>query len=381
MRYHALDSLRGVAAFIVVIYHCLLVFPVLETALVGYGTSVYAMPDFRTALLTLFPLRMLWAGREAVIFFFVLSGFVLTLPFVGERPPRYASFVVKRFFRLYLPFAIMIIAAAGVWAAIAPQERPNLSDWFASSWSETPAPSVVLRHLSMTGYMSLNNVSWTLVIEWRVALLFPLLVLMARLSPMATIIGALGLVAGYMLSADTPSIHIPYTVYYFIYFVMGILVALYLEPFLAWIRRRESAGTIALWIAFYVLFNLRWLTPFGIPVVDIGNGLAAALIIGLVLTSPRLQNLLTMRPLLWLGTVSYSLYLVHVPLLMAVIHLAPQGIPAHLAVLIVPPASLLAAYAFYRIIEHPSMQLGRSVGGWVDSALGMRSTSSGKGGQ
>lgn len=374
MRYHALDSLRGVAAFIVVIYHCLLVIPSLEGPLFGYGTSVYATPDLWTALVTLVPLRILWAGREAVIFFFVLSGFVLTLPFISERPPRYASFVVKRFFRLYIPFAVMIGIAAGAWFAIAPEARVELSGWFNNSWSEQPVLGVVLRHLSMTGEMSLNNVSWTLVIEWRVALLFPLLVLMARISPLATIIGSLALAIIYMMSASVETIKIPYTIYYFIYFVIGIMVALYLQPILALLTRLGVAGTIAAWVAFYLLFNSRWLTPLEEPLTDIANGISAALIIGLVLTSPRLQSFLMAPSLQWLGTVSYSLYLVHVPLLMAVIHLLPTTAPVYFALLVVPPASLLIAHLFHRLVEHPSMHAGRAVGRWVDNITGLRST-------
>jgi peptidoglycan/LPS O-acetylase OafA/YrhL len=378
MRYHALDSLRGIAAFIVVIYHCLLVIPALEPALFGYGTPVYAMPDIWTGILTLIPFRILWAGREAVIFFFVLSGFVLTLPFIQEHPPRYVGFIVKRFFRLYVPFAIMIILAAAAWITVGPQGRSDLSGWFAASWSEEPAISVVLRHLAMFGDMSLNNVSWTLVVEWRVALLFPLLVLMTRLSPLATVIGAVALVIIYQ-SSSTEAIRVPYTLYYFIYFVIGILVALYLEPLLAWIRRLGTAGTAGLWIAFYVLLNLRWLTPLGVPLADIGNGIAAALVIGLVLTSPRVQNVLMVRPLKWLGMVSYSLYLVHVPLLMAIIYLSPESVPVYFALLIVPPASLLIAFVFYRLVEHPSMRVGRTVAGWIDSMTGLRSLAPRKG--
>jgi peptidoglycan/LPS O-acetylase OafA/YrhL len=378
MRYHALDSLRGVAALIVVIYHCLLVIPAFEAPLFGYGKSIYAAPDLWTGLVTLVPLRILWAGREAVIFFFVLSGFVLTLPFIGERPPRYASFVVKRFFRLYIPFAIMIGIAAGAWVAIAPESQVELSDWFNNSWSEQPVLGVVLRHLAMTGEMSLNNVSWTLVIEWRVALLFPLLVLMSRISPPATLVGSLALAIIYMTSTSLETIRVPYTIYYFIYFVIGIIVALYLQPMLNALRRLGTEGTVALWIAFYILLNIRWLTPLGAPLTDIGNGIAAALLIGLVLTSPRLQSFLMVRQLQWLGTVSYSLYLVHVPLLMAVIHLLPTTAPVYLALLMVPPASLLIAHLFHRLVEHPSMLAGRVVGGWVDDITGLRSRPRGK---
>jgi peptidoglycan/LPS O-acetylase OafA/YrhL len=44
-----------------------------------------------------------WAGTEAVYAFFVLSGFVLTLPFLMPDRPDWKHYFVHRFARLYLP--------------------------------------------------------------------------------------------------------------------------------------------------------------------------------------------------------------------------------------------------------------------------------------
>jgi peptidoglycan/LPS O-acetylase OafA/YrhL len=69
MRYTQLDSLRGLAACTVVFCHATNVLP-----------AVYDDPG-RAWWLTETPLGLLRAGSAAVDFFFVLSGFVLALPF------------------------------------------------------------------------------------------------------------------------------------------------------------------------------------------------------------------------------------------------------------------------------------------------------------
>src|SRR4051812_48108680 len=74
-RYQQLDALRGLAALTVVMQHFLSVLPSID----GHSDNAWVN------LWKYSPLHITWAGYEAVIFFFILSGFVLSLPFYGER--------------------------------------------------------------------------------------------------------------------------------------------------------------------------------------------------------------------------------------------------------------------------------------------------------
>lgn len=79
-RYRQLDSLRGLAALTVFIGHCAGV-----KINMGVQNAVYPTP-----------LGVLFNGNAAVVFFFVLSGFVLSLPFVnGNRPLKLTGFILK----------------------------------------------------------------------------------------------------------------------------------------------------------------------------------------------------------------------------------------------------------------------------------------------
>jgi peptidoglycan/LPS O-acetylase OafA/YrhL len=81
-----LDGLRGLAALTVFFSHVIGLFP---------GHEAFRVQKT--------PLHILWDGNAAVVFFFLLSGYVLALPFVdaGRRAIRPASFIIKRLFRLY----------------------------------------------------------------------------------------------------------------------------------------------------------------------------------------------------------------------------------------------------------------------------------------
>lgn len=69
-RIESLDSLRGISAMVVVVFHCLMCFELFYTAKIY---SVYGNELVKWMSIT--PLHTLWAGTEAVILFFVLSVF------------------------------------------------------------------------------------------------------------------------------------------------------------------------------------------------------------------------------------------------------------------------------------------------------------------
>src|SRR6187402_933896 len=96
-RYRQLDSLRGLAAICVFFSHYFLIFKVDE----AWATQLKATP-----------LGILINGSSAVLFFFVLSGFVLTLPFANNKKPlKLVEFYVKRVFRIYPAYIVAILFA------------------------------------------------------------------------------------------------------------------------------------------------------------------------------------------------------------------------------------------------------------------------------
>ena len=92
-RFHELDALRGLAALTVVAHHLRLTISLVERP---------ASAVWWEKLLLFGPLQIFWAGHEAVVFFFVLSGFVLSLPYFSQkRPLPYHLYLSKRILRAF----------------------------------------------------------------------------------------------------------------------------------------------------------------------------------------------------------------------------------------------------------------------------------------
>jgi peptidoglycan/LPS O-acetylase OafA/YrhL len=361
----ALDSLRGLAAFAVVIYHCLMVFPGPAVTLAGNGTPFHA-PDgggLRVLLLTASPPSLFWSGREAVLLFFVLSGFVLTLPFLSGRRPSYLPFAAKRFCRLVLPSAAVVLPVAALVPMLAPSERPELSHWFNASWREEVTPALVLRHaLLLDRDYALNSAMWTLHQEWRVSLLFPLLMLLAACGARVLLaVAFVALVLAWLERKVAGHGGLLETFFYLPHFVFGVLVARNREQIVHFLGTLDRRARIGLWILCYVLLDFRWLVPAPPLVWDMANGAGAALLIALVIGSARAQAALCWRPLVALGTMSYSLYLVHLPVILATVHLAPAWVPPALPLVAAPLVSIALALALFHTVERPAMRLGRSL--------------------
>jgi peptidoglycan/LPS O-acetylase OafA/YrhL len=107
------------------------------------------------------------------------------------------------------------------------------------------------------------------------------------------------------------------------------------------------------------ILTLNW------PIVF--SGLGAALLLYAVLILPSVRRLLCARPLIWLGHISFSLYLLHSMFLTAItpwiIHWLGLGAPSFFVSLAaVTLVSLAAAHLFWRWIDVPFMRLADRFG-------------------
>jgi peptidoglycan/LPS O-acetylase OafA/YrhL len=101
----SLDVLRGLACLAVTIHHVFMINPLFLYSYTTNKPSGYFSIDF----LIFSPLRFVWDGHAAVILFFVLSGFVLSISFFKRDTLEYNKYLLKRMCRIYLPFAFIIV--------------------------------------------------------------------------------------------------------------------------------------------------------------------------------------------------------------------------------------------------------------------------------
>jgi peptidoglycan/LPS O-acetylase OafA/YrhL len=371
MRIIALDSLRGLAALAVAVYHSILVFPQLEPWRVQHvgdaGAAVLA--------LNMAPPSLFWAGREAVLLFFVLSGFVLSIalePKPGVRRPGWAAFAIKRVVRLLVPCIAVALLLAVLVPTVGPQPRADLSKWFNDAWpSAQITPGLIAGHalLVLDEYV-LNSPMWTLHYELRISLIFPLLVLLAALGSHALFAAVGGAVLACLVEMKFIGSGVLTTMLFLPHFALGAALARHRHAVAAGIARLGAWARGGLWLLCYALLQAAGLVPAGPLVQDLVAGAGAGLLIALVLGSPRAQRILLLSPLPWLGAISYSLYLVHVPVLLTLVHLAPPQMPTAVPAIVAPLVSIPLAWLLHRAVERPSIGLGRRLGNWVEVRAG-----------
>lgn len=361
-RLRSLDGLRGVAALVVLFHHGSLVVPALADPY--YSDSPSTPPDDAAWWATYTPLHLLWAGTEAVYIFFVLSGLVLTLPVLGRGRFSWRGYYPRRLLRLYLP--VLAAVALGTSLALLAHRDPGPA---ASEWMQTRPGEVtavgVLRDVTLVGGISrLISPLWSLQWEVLFSLLLPIYVLVAACWPRLWSVKLLGALAVVTLGS---ALGVSFAVYLPMFFV-GALMAVHLTT-LRQIADRISALQRpnqvwwALLIAAALLCSSHWLMrAAGIAEIPSPPAvlLGAAILVFLAAFWPTAAGVLERRSVQWLGKVSFSLYLVHEPIVIAAGVVVGEDRPwlaLPLAVLVALPLAAL----FFRFIEAPSHRLARQI--------------------
>jgi peptidoglycan/LPS O-acetylase OafA/YrhL len=312
-RLATVDYLRGIAALAVAWYHFTNGSGVLHRGWL-YRSGHYG-----------------WAGVEM---FFVISGFVIpySLYKAGYRSADFSRFLWKRMARLDPPYfaAIVLCIALSYLVTLAPGFHGG---WPHYTWGQLAA------HIAYVN--SFVHLRWVNVVFWSLGIEFQYYLLIGLAFPILVARGS-GLRYGFLalLLALSAAVRDEALVFHYLpLFVAGIL---------AFQSRVGLISTPAL---------LAGLAATGIAGPIACLGIAAALLV-------RFVNLPASR-MTGFGSISYSLYLLHVPIGGKIMNLGGRfahGTPELAALLVVAMAvSVAAAAVFYRLIELPSQRLSASL--------------------
>jgi len=367
-RYVELDSLRGLAALSVVLHHLRILW---ET------DTQPTSPAFRTLLSLVSPI-----GSEAVILFFVLSGFVLSLPAIAGRPQNYRTFLTRRIFRIYVPYlAALAVSVAGAFWLHGPVTR---SSWFHQSWSEPVHIRLVMQHVLFLGVFDtwqFDNPIWSLVQEMRISLIFPLLCASAMRTRMRSAIeNALVLTILAVITYVSPLNRTPAVADTFLFaafFVLGIALACERERVGAWLENRSRRAKILIGLGFVLLYLFAGppLAGLSAPANPAGylflramtclsqwvTALGAAGLLVTAMNSASAKRFLLWAPVHFLGKISYSIYLWHFIVLLYCVHLLYGKIPLGFILCLTLVLTIVVSWASYVWVEVPSMNFGRKL--------------------
>jgi len=314
-RIKTVDALRGIASASVCLFH-----------LTNGPTPFVFLPEG--------PLKSLGSfGKLGVQVFFVISGFIIpySLFKAGYRLNQYGIFIIKRIVRLDPPYlaTILFVIVLGYLSAMVPG--------FHGPPYRVTIPQVLL-HLAYLNVFFDGN--WLVGAFWTLAIEFQYYLLMGLLFPLISHKHT-GMRLLIFLLLGSMAIQFPdhhFLPHWLFLFMMGML---------AFQRRSGLIGGGTFW---GVLAMLAGGACYTLEPAMAGAGLAATLAI----TFGNFRN----RVLLFFGTISYSLYLVHMPVGSKVINLGYRfghGMAAKLSLIATGfVLSVAVAGLLYRFVEKPA---------------------------
>jgi peptidoglycan/LPS O-acetylase OafA/YrhL len=364
VRLRSLDGLRGFASLTVVFTHSLIVSPVFFAALYE------SIPARRWSLswwLGHPPLNLIWAGQQAVIVFFVLSGMVVSLPFVKGKG-SWIGYYPRRFIRIYLPVWAAVGFAVIVAELVHRHAVTGASLWLSAH--SNPHWTGVQRDLKLYhGTDLLDGPLWTLRWEVIFSALLPIYVLFARVLPRASIVKIVLMLGAIGIGVKTQH----NSLLYLPAFGAGAALAGDLDGLARmadWMQGRRALSWLLLIVA-GVLIEARSILEmagkggpslFRGEVMTIGIAAGAIMLVALTIVTSPLRSACASRVGQWLGKQSFSLYLVHEPIVVSVGLLLGKGASVALILLLSVPISLLTSWAFQYVVEGPALNLSRTVG-------------------
>jgi len=317
------------------------------------------------------------AGWLGVYVFFVLSGYLITMLALREERQRgrlsFGAFYIRRSFRIfplyYVVLGIYCFLILGI--GLNPEKRPLMIGalpWYLLYMQEVPAIYGVDGQKENVPFYQ----NWSLGIEEKFYLVWPLLVFALWYAhPRLRLVGTIALIIGFALA--------PYAIpwrqvgnclqpYYFI--VVGCLLALVLEDARGFDRLRFLGigwwPTVTLLVVLALHFTIPQLPEKSLisyTGVLLYTLAMTAFLASVLLGEGRIQRGLRWAPLVFIGKLSYGIYLIHILCL----NVAQRVFPAHTgriemsvgALLLAGVLSVAVAWVMSIVIEKPLIEVGR----------------------
>lgn len=345
-RIYFLDSLRGIAAIMVVFYH-----------FIGwhYSTNI----KFHLS-------SLLFNGSDAVSFFFVLSGLVLSIGlFKTVDKLNIWNYTYRRVLRLYPAYVLIVLLNFLYWNRGAIDLTLVKELFFNNSqniWQE-----LLLLRANHKFYVP----GWTLEVEMALSLLMPLVIIIAKhnVKYLYFLLLMPFLISGHISS-------------FIFHFTLGTLIAYHYDTIKSydfksskWFKFRYFIYLII--FIFYSIRHIERMSAFG-PFyyklmeyfrIDLFHytGLASAAILIIVINSQRIQNILHNKIFKFLGDISYSVYLTHWLFVVYImdnwtllLSYFPSFYIGFISLLVICiTATIISSYLVYKFIELPFIKLSK----------------------
>lgn len=343
-RIRELDSLRGIAALVVLVFHFSLLTP-----------ELLAFTKF---------------GVTGVDLFFIISGFVITMSL--ERIQFGYQFVINRFSRLYptywtsVTFTFAIICINKVFFGADPQNPVPVSDFLYN----------LTMFQNYFGVKDLDGPYWTMIIEMLFYLVMLYLFIAKSLKSVVAILLPLILLGTILTEYHWFQ---PFSMAYFKNFPLAQSLPLFVSGILFYrlfTKDRNTVLNVLLIIGCYLLqvllFTKTGRANYYISHPEYKAVLAIYFSVFFLFVSGKLKFIVN-RSTLFLGKISFALYLIHqyFSIYFLIPILVKMGINYYIAAFVIAlPACILVAAGITFYIEKPAGRWFKQTGYWlVDSKI------------
>ena len=350
-----MDYLRGAAIICVLLFHTL-----------GTAFGMWTLPwdgvvrdeNVPISFLCFLPLSF---GQIGVPIFFVVSGFCIHLSF-QQSGGGFRNFFVRRFFRIYPPylaalaFAILLLESTAV--------------------EGVPRPSILwplLTHLLMvfnfdpSSLLAFNGVFWSLSIEVQLYLIYPVLLLLVGRLGWKRTMAILAICECVIRAINHPMENVGATVTPFGYWFSWSLGAFIADAVLKNEPLPFAKAPVMPWFFLMVLsYFFKPTYPFLFPLAAVTTAIITSRILSRTMPQIKLPAV-SLTALKKIGIWSYSIYLLHEPLLRAygfviswILPDSYHAAPAILSLVVLAWIPVIVfGFLWHEIFELPSIALGR----------------------
>ena len=335
-----LDGLRGIAISLVILVHAYADYGWVRQKMYPFGDYFFEHVPF---------VRFFFLGVQL---FFLISGFVILMTL--ENSKSFKEFALKRWLRL---FPAMLVCSLLVYFTIPlfplrPYPAPTLGELIPGLLFVEPSWVGKLTH---TNQLVLEGSFWTLFVEVKFYVMFGLMYFFAGWRTAIAMLVALGLLAAGVDFLSSYHLNLPFNIapieaivhflsaQHLMWFASGALFYKYFQN-----KQREMlflallVGLIASRISFHGYMR-EWAFAF-----------CVVLLFASALVSLRVQKILSSRIIVFMGFISYPLYLLHEGMMISMIRsigkLAPN-LPAFLIPLLPITLVVLAAWFIATCLE------------------------------
>ncbi|MBO9699677.1 MAG: acyltransferase [Sporocytophaga sp.] len=352
-----IDALRGIAILLVLSYHTLLIICPNFEAKTYSDSGFLIINNIKSLILTFNPIGQ---GAMGVELFLVISGFLIHLNYLKNGSSFSAKeFFSKRFWRIYPPYFLVLIFFSFM------QKDFSLKGFF-----DIITHVFFVHNLSNRTFFAINPSFWSLALEFQLYLIYPLyLVLLKYFSASKTTIIVLSLNLALSIFGCVSGYNsLTYTAFVLKFWIVWCSGAFLADRY--YNKKRIFYKPFVWFLLFYALFlsfKLFKVTSF---FMLLPASLTCLALIETFLQNESLSrftiNRLFIKVLTFIGLISYSIYLIHQPILEGLIQFykpSTEGpiINTVLGVTLAYLTIILISYLFYKLIELRSISFGQKI--------------------